>query len=58
MERALFEEFKEARKVGKAVGALWFRRYARAIYREQYPKRVTQNELGRLLYASFKFSNG
>jgi hypothetical protein len=23
MERALFKEFKEARKIGKAVGALW-----------------------------------
>jgi hypothetical protein len=59
MEQALFEEFKEARKVGKAVGALWFRRYAKALYRQQYPQRVTQDPTsGRLLYANFKFSNG
>lgn len=33
MEQTLFKEFTEARKVGKAVGAQWFRRHARAIYR-------------------------
>ena len=58
MERALFEEFKKARKVGKAVGALWFRHHARAIYHQQYPEQVTQNKSGHLLYTSFKFSNG
>jgi hypothetical protein len=29
-----------------------------ASYYKQYPERVTQNESGCLLYASFKFSNG
>jgi hypothetical protein len=59
MERSLFEEFKEARKVGRAIRAQWFRRYAKAIYRLQYPQRVTQDSKSRhLSYANFKFSNG
>jgi hypothetical protein len=33
MEHALFRQFEEARKIGKAVGCRWFKRYARAIYR-------------------------
>jgi len=32
MEISLFKEFKKARKVGKAVRALWFKRHAKAIY--------------------------
>jgi hypothetical protein len=58
LEETLFEEFKEGRKVGKAIGCQWFQCYAKAIYRQQYPQRVTQNESGRLIYAGFKFSNG
>jgi hypothetical protein len=33
MEKALFEEFKEGRKLRKAIGVQWFRCYAKAIYR-------------------------
>jgi hypothetical protein len=33
MEKTLFEEFKEGKKVRKAIGCKWFRRYAKAIYR-------------------------
>jgi len=58
MEKALFKEFQEGRKVGKAIGSQWFKRHAKALYRQQYPRRVTQDpESGRLLYAGFKFSN-
>jgi hypothetical protein len=41
MEQALFKEFQQARRVGKAIRAPWFRRYTRAIYRQLYPRRVT-----------------
>jgi hypothetical protein len=58
MEQALFKEFQQARQLGKAIGAPWFRRHAQAIYRTLYPQRVTQNESGRLIYTGFKFSNG
>jgi hypothetical protein len=59
MEHALFRQFQDGRKLGKAIGARWFKRHARALYREQYPNRVTQDPLSRrLTYAEFKFSNG
>ena len=59
MEHALFRDFEEARKVGKAIGCRWFKRYARALYRQQYPARVSQDpNSGRLTYEGFKFSNG
>jgi hypothetical protein len=32
MEHALFREFEEARRLGKAVGCRWFKRYAKALY--------------------------
>ena len=33
MEQVLYKEFKEARKLGKAVGCEWFCRHAKALYR-------------------------
>jgi len=59
IEQLLFKEFQEARQQGKAVRCQWFRRHAKALYRQQYPDRITQNpETQRLLYSGFKFSNG
>ena len=58
MEKMLFKEFQDARKLGKAVRCQWFQRHAKALYRQQYPSRVTQvPESGRLIYTGFKFSN-
>jgi len=37
MEQALFEEFQQGKELRKAIKAPWFRRYAKAIYRKQYP---------------------
>jgi hypothetical protein len=33
LEKVLFKEFQDARKLGKAVGCQWFRRHAKALYR-------------------------
>ena len=32
LEHALFRQFQEGRKLGKAIGAQWFKRHARALY--------------------------
>ena len=59
MEHALFKQFEEARRVGKAVGCRWFKRHVRALYRQQYLDWVSQElQSGRLTYQGFKFSNG
>jgi hypothetical protein len=59
IEHALFREFEEGRRIGKAIGARWFKRHARALYRQQHLHRVSQNALSRrLTYDKFKFSNG
>jgi hypothetical protein len=59
MELALYRKFKDSQRVRKCIGYAWFKRHAKALYREQYPNRIsTDPTTGRLVYAGFKFSNG
>jgi hypothetical protein len=36
MEHALYRKFEERRRTGKVIGAQWFLRRGRALYRQQY----------------------
>jgi hypothetical protein len=38
---ALYKEFREGRKLGKAIRAQWFRRYTKAFYCQQYLQKIT-----------------
>jgi hypothetical protein len=59
MENKLYIKFKEARKQGRAVRSQWFRRHAKAIYRQEHLDRAIQDsETQRILYKDFRFSNG
>jgi hypothetical protein len=58
LELKLYASFKSARALGRQVDRRWFIRYAKAIYREQYPERILTKSNGKLEYLKFKFSNG
>jgi hypothetical protein len=58
MEGLLEKEFEKARAQGRQITHRWFVRHAKAIYRELYPHRATQDsETGRWQHTGFNFSN-
>jgi hypothetical protein len=58
LEFKLHSQFVEARRIGRIISAKWFLNHAKAIYRELYPRRISQDEVtGRFQYDHFSFSN-
>ena len=53
----LYSQFVEARRIGRIIFAKWFLNYAKAIYQELYPCRISQDEVtSRFQYDHFSFS--
>ncbi len=58
MESKLNAQFEEARAIGMIISSKWFIKHAKAIYRIQYPRRISQDEVtGKFEYEHFSFSN-
>jgi DDE superfamily endonuclease len=58
LESKLNKKFEEERAIGRIISSTWFIRHAKAIYRLQYPRRFSQDEItGRFEYTHFAFSN-
>jgi hypothetical protein len=58
LEIKLNTRFKAERAIGRIISSTWFLKHAKAIYRELYPRRVSQDKVtGRFEYAFFSFSN-
>jgi hypothetical protein len=57
LEFKLHTQFVEAHRIGRIISTKWFLNHAKAIYRELYPRRISQNEVtGRFQYDHFSFS--
>jgi hypothetical protein len=57
LEFKLHSRFVEARKIGRIISSRWFLKNAKAIYRDLYPRRISQDEVtGRFEYNLFSFS--
>ena len=58
MEFQLHKEFVQAWAEGQVINGRWFLIYARAIYRQLHPCRISQDETtSRFTYTLFSFSN-
>jgi len=58
LEFKLNTKFEAKRAIGRIISSAWFMKHAKAIYRELYPRRFSQDEVtGRFEYTFFSFSN-
>jgi hypothetical protein len=58
LEIKLNTEFEAERAIGRIISSAWFIKHAKAIYRAQYPRRFSQDEVTRRFeYTYFSFSN-
>ena len=58
LEVKLYQEFMEARELGRKIDDKWLLRHAKAIFRTMYPHRVLRTDKGAYKYLDFRFSDG